>query len=399
LAIAILAAAAIAAYLAVRTPRARRIVLGVATVAAGVLLSYQHILARRLSVLLFFFSILLTWGVYRTVKSRENRARRCRLGVVVLVLLFFGIKWAGAQRALYGFLHLPDRYLLVLGAWLGASYLIFRLIHLLVEARKPGFPETGFFSIFLYALFPSTLVAGPIDRFHRFHRDETYRQPAFPEAAEGMRRIVVGIFKKFAVADFLGMLPLDFAHAGLSTPRMWVSLYLFGFQVYFDFAGYSDIAIGTAALFGFSIPENFENPFLKENITRFWQSWHATLSNWMRDYVFFPVARSLKKARVALSDDAILLVSFLATMVTIGVWHALQLRLAIWGAWHAGGLFAAKKWGDSRKHLDRTRFLPARRLGATLLTFNFVMLSFVFFYANGVSQSFEIFRLLVGMRR
>jgi len=399
LGIALLAAVTVSLYLAVRSPEARKVVLGAATVAAGVLLSYQHILAKRLSVLLFFFSIGLTWAVYRIARSRENRARRCRAGVFGLVILFFGIKWAGAQRTLYDFLHLPDRYLLVLGAWLGASYLIFRLIHVLVEARKPGFPETGYFSVFLYALFPSTLVAGPIDRFHRFHRDETFRRPRFPESAEGLRRIVVGIFKKFAVADFLAMLPLDFAHAGLSTPRMWASLYLFGFQVYFDFAGYSDIAIGTAALFGFSIPENFENPFLKQNITRFWQSWHATLSNWMRDYVFFPVARSLKRARLALSDDAILLVSFLATMVTIGIWHALQLRLAVWGAWHAAGLFAAKKWSDARLRREPPGFPVARRVGATLLTFNFVMLSFVFFYANGVSQSLEIFRILLGARR
>jgi alginate O-acetyltransferase complex protein AlgI len=274
--------------------RARKAILFSGTIVIGVLLSLRHIPARRFSALLFLLSVGLVFAVFRAASSK-NRERNCRLGVLALVLVLAGLKSPWLQRTVYAALRIPDKYLLSLGAWLGASYVLFRLIHVLIESRRPGFPRATFPDLLLYVLFPSTLVAGPIDRFPHFRGNEEYRKPEFGEIAEGARRIVVGIFKKFAVADFLGGLPLDLPHAGLSAPRMWASLYIFGFQLFFDFAGYSDLAIGSAKLVGFSIPENFDFPYLQRNLTRFWQSWHITLSGWMRDYVFFPLGRLVRR--------------------------------------------------------------------------------------------------------
>ena len=303
-------------------------------------------------------------------------------------------KAASLQSAVYRALHLPARYLLA-GAWLGGSYILFRLIHVAIEARKPGFPELAFPDFALYVLFPATLIAGPIARLPEFARGLSFTRPRFGEAAEGVRRIVVGIFKKFVVADFIAMLPIDFGHGALSTPRMWATLYLFGFQLFFDFAGYSDIAIGAAALVGFPIPENFRSPFLQANITRFWQSWHATLSGWMRDYVFFPLGRFLRKRAPQLPGAAAAFVCQTVTMVVIGLWHGLFAGYAVWGVWHGAGLFAHREWSRARAGRPM-RAEPLRRAGATFLTFQFVMVSFVFFYGTSLRESAEVLAKLAG---
>lgn len=394
---AVLVAAALGAILtwAAPSPRIRRGVLVVATLALGVILSARYLAARRLSVLMFFVSILLTGAVFLLVRSPEGRRSRCAAGIAALVAIFVGLKAAGLQRLVYARLGIPERYLLSLGAWLGASYLLFRLLHVLIEARKPDFRATSFSTLFLYALFPATLLAGPIDRLARFQKDADFRRPGFPLVAEGLRRIVVGVFKKFVIADFLAGLPLDFPHAGLSTARMWASLYLFGFQIYFDFAGYSDIAIGAGNLAGFRFPENFSSPYTKRNLTLFWQSWHATLSNWMRDYVFFPLGRWLRRRAPALPADAAALSCFLATMVLIGLWHGLEARFALWGAWHGLGLFAARKWADRGRARGPS---PLRRFGglaATIATFQFVMTGWIFFYGATPRQCLAVARRLI----
>lgn len=389
------AAAAVSLYFLAGGAGARKAILLCATLVLGVLLSLRHVPARRLSALLFLLSIGLVFAVYRAATSK-HRDRNCRLGVAALLLVLLGLKWSRLQRATYAALHVPDKYLLSLGAWLGASYVLFRLIHVLVEARRPGFPEMRFSELLLYVLFPSTLVAGPIDRFPSFRRNEDYRKPNFGELAEGGRRVLVGIFKKFAVADFLGGLPLDLPHAGLSTPRMWISLYLFGFQLFFDFAGYSDIAIGTAKLVGFSIPENFEFPYLQRNLTRFWQSWHITLSSWMRDYVFFPLGRALRRRSPGFPEAAAVFVCQAVTMVAIGLWHGLDAAFAAWGLWHGIGLFAHWKWTRFRRGAPAVaRSLPGRA-ASVALTFQYVMLGWVFFYGTSLRESGAILAKLFG---
>jgi alginate O-acetyltransferase complex protein AlgI len=382
--------AALILYAASTTDPARRRVLLLATLAVGLELSLRYENAHRLGALLFLASVVLTLCVF-TIAVRGRRAWSGAAVVFLLALLVF-VKWEGGQRTVYNVFRFPERYFLFLGPWLGLSYIVFRLVHVLLEARRGGLPPMRSSELLIYVLMPATLLAGPIDRFPR-QRSEIGRRPSFPEVAEGVRRVVVGLFQKIVLADFLATLPLDLPHAGLSTLRMWASLYLFGLQIYFDFAGYSSIAIGSAALVGIRVPENFDSPYLKENLTRFWQSWHATLSGWMRDYVFFPLGRALRGAGVAALPA--LAVSQLATMIAIGLWHGLDARFALWGAWHAAGLFAAKLWADRR----RGRPAPDsrwRRAGATFATFQYVMCGWVFFYAESVPRCGAIFARLAG---
>jgi len=384
------AAAALAAFWTVRSESSRRAVLLAATVSIGVLLSLGHVEARRLSALLFLLSIVLVWAVWRSVLGRP-RARGA--WTAALVAVFVAWKASGLQSALLRSLHLPERYLPA-GAWLGGSYILFRLIHVSIEARKPDFPRVGFGDFLLYVLFPSTLVAGPIARLPEFSAGLPGRRPALPDVAEAARRIAVGIFKKFVVADFIAILPIDFAHAGLSTARMWASLYLFGLQLFFDFAGYSDIAIGAAALVGLRVPENFDAPYLKANIARFWQAWHATLSAWMRDYVFFPLGRMLRRRAPGVPGPLAVLGCQVATMVLIGVWHGFFAGYAIWGVWHGVGLFLHREW--ARRRPAPAAPVPLRRLGATFVTFQFVMVGWVFFYATSLAESWLVLQKLLG---
>ena len=388
-----IAAAAVVTFWSVRSDAARRMVLLSATIAIGVLLSLRHLAARRLSALLFLLSIVLALAVWRTVSGRPRTAGALRAGTAALIAIFVAWKAAGAQAALFRALDLPEKYLPA-GAWLGGSYILFRLIHVSIEAGKPDFPRVGFRDFLLYVLFPSTLLAGPIARLPQFSASVPWRRPPLPDLGEGARRIIVGIFKKFVVADFIAILPIDFPHAGLSTARMWTSLYLFGLQLFFDFAGYSDIAIGTAALVGFRVPENFDAPYLKADIARFWQAWHATLSSWMRDYVFFPLGRLFRRRVPGIPGSLAVLVCQVATMVLIGLWHGFFAGYAIWGAWHGIGLFVHREW--SRRRPPSAGANPLRTAGATFATFQFVMIGWVFFYGTSVRESLAVLVRLVG---
>jgi D-alanyl-lipoteichoic acid acyltransferase DltB (MBOAT superfamily) len=387
------AAAAVVTFWSVRSDAARRAVLLFATVAIGILLSLRHLEARRLSALLFLLSIVLVFAVWRTVAARPRAAGVLRAGTMLLVAVFVAWKAVGAQSALFRALHLPEKYLPA-GAWLGGSYILFRLIHVSIEGAKADFPRIAFPDFFLYVLFPSTLVAGPIARLPQFSASTRWHRPPLADVAEGGRRIVVGVFKKFVVADFIAILPIDFAHAGLSTARMWASLYLFGLQLFFDFAGYSDIAIGAAALVGFRVPENFDAPYLKADIARFWQAWHATLSSWMRDYVFFPLGRLLRRSAPGVPGSLVVLVCQVATMVLIGVWHGFFAGYAIWGAWHGIGLFVHREWSRRRPPSPGANRLW--KAGATFATFQFVMIGWVFFYGTSVTESLLVLGRLLG---
>jgi alginate O-acetyltransferase complex protein AlgI len=159
---------------------------------------------------------------------------------------------------------------------------------------------------------------------------------------------------------------------------LWLALYAYGFLLYFDFSGYTDMALGAARLIGFYLPENFNAPYLKTNLARFWQSWHITLSSWARDYVFLPLARTLRLRVEWLPANAVALTCHLTTMLVIGLWHGFAWTFVAWGIWHGVGLFVVKLWGDYRR--PRTlRRAPHnqsgwRALPGWFLTFNFVML-------------------------
>lgn len=361
----------------------------------------QRPLDRISAALAFSLANLLLVALTVGLARRAQRGQRglIPIGLIVLIGVFVITKSPGAMQAVTQPLGWP------VAAWLGISYVLFRLLHVLLDSRRNQLPELKLGEMIVYVLFPASFIAGPIDRFPRFKSDlDRVDQPfTFNFAAEGAWLILIGAFKKFVVADFLARLPLDISQYPNSAPvpYLWLALYGYGLLLYFDFSGYTDMALGVARLIGFHLPENFNAPYLKTNLARFWQAWHITLSFWARDYVFLPLARTLRMRAEWLPANATALICHLTTMLVIGLWHGFAWTFVAWGVWHGVGLFIVKLWGDWRR--PRARRGAASRSGwgalpAWFLTFNFVMLGWVFFQASDLSSALTILGRLFGIK-
>jgi alginate O-acetyltransferase complex protein AlgI len=293
--------------------------------------------------------------------------------------------------------------------WLGFSYIAFRLIHTLRDRQSGKLPALSLREYMTYIVFFPSFIAGPIDRAERFIKDVR----ALPEMAgldagritEGVGRIVVGLGKKFIIADTLALgLALNAANAQQAETALglWVLLYGYALRLFFDFSGYTDIAIGIGILFGVKLPENFDRPYLKSDIATFWQSWHMTLSNWARFYVFSPLSRLLLTRQPKPSPVVVVLSSQLTTMVVIGLWHGITWNFLVWGIWHGVGLFVHKQWSDrTRKWYLSLRDKPGRKRAWTLfawfITVHFVVLGWVWFALPDFDLSLRVFGGLFGL--
>jgi D-alanyl-lipoteichoic acid acyltransferase DltB (MBOAT superfamily) len=208
-------------------------------------------------------------------------------------------------------------------------------------------------------------------------------------------RLFEGLFMKFVLADGLAFFALNAANADQidSVMWMWVALVAFAFRIYFDFAGYTSIAIGLGLLFGVLLPENFERPYRKQNLTAFWNSWHITLAHWFRAYYFNPLTRWLRTRNVPVW--VVILLAQLSTMALIGLWHGITWNFLAWGLWHGAGLFVHNQWASAMK----ARKLPEGawvRWGSTLLTFAFVALGWVWFALPQPADANRVFAVLFG---
>ena len=291
--------------------------------------------------------------------------------------------------------------------WLGYSYLAFRLIAVLRDRMTSArtLRPYGLGEFVVYALFAPALLSGPIDRADRFLKE--WRAPWSPsvaEVGEGARRVLIGLVKKLAIADTLALVALNADNAAQLRPGgwVWVMLYAYAFRIYFDFGGYTDIAIGLGRALGVKLPENFDRPYLKPNLTQFWNSWHMSLSQWFRGYWFNPLTRALRLREW--SQAAIVGVGQVSTMLLIGLWHGFTLNFVAWGAWHAAGLFVHNRFADWAKTrplagLFSERWARARQLVGVAFTFHFVLLGWVWFALPTPYLALRVFGLLAGAGR
>jgi alginate O-acetyltransferase complex protein AlgI len=288
--------------------------------------------------------------------------------------------------------------------WLGFSYVAFRLIHTIRDRQSGRLPLVSLQEYLIYVIFFPSFTSGPIDRIERFITDLRHPIPMTAEdLGEGGKRMAVGLFKKFAIADTLGLIALSTTNATQvqGAGWTWLLLYAYTFQIYFDFSGYTDVAIGMARWLGFRLPENFNHPYLKSNLTLFWNNWHMTLTQWFRSYFFNPVTRSLRSVRKPINPTYILLIAQLGTMLLIGLWHGITWNFVAWGLWHGLGLFIQNRLSNWLR--PRTTWLEARPVPRAiytglgiLLTFNFVALGWVWFALPTVQSSLTVFGKLFG---
>lgn len=287
--------------------------------------------------------------------------------------------------------------------WFGFSYVAFRLLHTLRDRQTGRMPPVTLAEYVVYMLFFPALTAGPIDRIERFITD--LRRPLALTSEDWSvagKRVVVGLVKKFVLADSLALIALNGTNAWQvrTAGWTWVLLYAFAFQIYLDFSGYTDIAIGLGRLLGIHLPENFAAPYLKPNLTQFWNNWHMTLTQWFRSYFFNPLTRAFRSAKKPLPTPLIILLAQISTMVLIGLWHGVTVNFALWGLWHGAGLFIHNRWSEFTR--PRLGNLPrpltkVLEVGSTLLTFHYVALGWVFFALPDPAVSWHVFLKLFGL--
>ena len=320
--------------------------------------------------------------------------------------------------------------------WLGFSYVAFRLVHTLRERQNGRLPLVTLQEYVIYVIFFPAFTAGPIDRLERFIKDlrgssapfgsATTGNPRMPtgsatagdpknlKAAAGIprsdylvagERLVMGLFKKFVVADGLALAALNATNAAQVHSAGWmlVLLYAYSLQIFFDFSGYTDIAIGLGRLVGIALPENFNAPYLKPNLTQFWNNWHMTLTQWFRAYYFNPLTRWLRTGGRKLSAAVIIFITQITTFVLIGLWHGMTWNFVLWGAWHGLGLFVQNRYSEwVRPHLPDLSARPALKRGLAvaggLLTFHYVALGWVWFALPSAGLSWQVFLKLFGVR-
>ncbi len=287
--------------------------------------------------------------------------------------------------------------------WLGFSYIAFRLMHTIRDRQSGRLPFVSLGEYVAYVIFFPALSAGPIDRIERFITNlRNPQELTSDDLGEASKRVVLGLFKKFVIADTLAMIALNFRNASQvsSSGWAWLLLYAYAFQLYYDFSGYTDIAIGMGRLLGIKLPENFNSPYLKPNLTQFWNNWHITLTQWFRAYFFNPVTRALRSGKKALPIPVIILFTQLATMVLIGLWHGVTLNFVIWGLWHGLGLFIHNRWSEMtriRMAALSSRLQTVLNVGGVILTFNFIALGWVFFALPEPTSSIHFFKVLFGL--
>ena len=251
----------------------------------------------------------------------------------------------------------------------GISFYMLQAIAWMVESYRGNLPAPGALCNYtLYLSFFPKLTAGPIARAEDF-LPQLARWPLVDSAAlwEALTRIVFGLFKKLAIADNLGA-AVDpvFADLHASPSRILLATYGFAVQIYCDFSGYSDIALGTARLFGYRLPENFNWPYLARNPADFWRRWHISLSTWLRDYVYFSLPGLRAKSKIPSY------VNLSITMVACGLWHGLGWTYALWGFYHGLLLVAYHARG--------------RALGSVLLMQQLAVIGWILFRLNRISD-------------
>ena len=269
---------------------------------------------------------------------------------------------------------------------MGISFFTFKGISYVVDVYRGGAAAERFSDAFLYFSFFPQVSSGPITRFPGFAAQLRDRTVTPERAAKGLRRFVVGLGKKLLISAMAAPVvnTVFSLGSGLDIRTAWLGAAAYTIQIYFDFSGYSDMAIGLGAVFGFDTPENFDYPYIADSITDFWRRWHISLSLWFRDYLYIPLGGGrCNKFRKALNKAVVFLLC--------GLWHGANWTFLLWGAWHA--LLSAL---ESLHVIDCTRWsrsLPGRAL-CHVYTLAAVCLGFVIFRAADLAQAGEMFRAL-----
>lgn len=270
---------------------------------------------------------------------------------------------------------------------IGISFFTFQKISYLVDVyfRKVKPADNLIDYLLFVALFPQ-LIAGPIIKYHDINNQLKFRNHSIEIFFSGFVRFCVGLGKKVLIADAMGAVAdnvFGLEYSQLTTPYSWIGILCYSMQIYFDFSGYSDMAIGLGKMFGFTFEENFNYPYIAKNITEFWRRWHISLSTWMKEYLYIPLGgNQCGLARNYINLWTVFLIS--------GLWHGASWNFILWGAYH--GLFLSL---DKLFFLRMSKKLP--NFIKMLYTFFLVVNGWVLFRAENLSAALSFYKKMYAL--
>jgi alginate O-acetyltransferase complex protein AlgI len=381
--------------LAARAPRRVAIVwLIVASIFFYAWYRYENLLLLGVLLVLNYWA-----GVYL---GRHSGAKRARLVLVLGIVMNLGT--LGYFKYANFFIDAVNR--LFPTGWnfaniilpLGISFFIFQKIAYLVDAYRGKARGYSFIDYCLFVTFFPQLIAGPIvhhaEVVPQFSR-QIYR-PNAEDFSVGLTQFLCGLFKKVLIADRMALYatPIFESAAGGGTPGFldaWIAALAYTFQLYFDFSGYSDMALGLGRLFGIKLPQNFSSPYKAVNITEFWRRWHMTLSRFLRDYLYIPLGGNRK-------GPARRYVNLMLTMLIGGLWHGAGWNFVVWGGLHGLYLAVHHAWRGFREKpaSKKTSSSLAGILGGRALTFFAVVLAWIFFRASDTETAGRMLAAMFG---
>ena len=271
----------------------------------------------------------------------------------------------------------------------GISFYTFQTLSYTIDVYRRKLNPIGDWKVFFtYVSFFPQLVAGPIERATRLlPQFAKSRQFELEKAKDGMRQILWGLFKKMVIADSCAIVVDDvFANYWYyDSASLLLAVFFFAFQIYCDFSGYSDIAIGTGKLFGIDLMRNFAYPYFSRNVGEFWRRWHISLSTWFRDYLYIPLGGSRVKEKWKLCRNILII------FIVSGFWHGANWTFIVWGALNAIFILPSILLGSNRKFLDlvaKDRFWPSwKELLNMGITFTLISFTWIFFRAESIEHS------------
>jgi alginate O-acetyltransferase complex protein AlgI len=353
---------------------------------------YAYSVPAYLLLIVALATITYTLGhaMLRSDGSQRKRKLFLILGVATIAGTLFFFKYTKFlaatvdQVAGHNILPLPN-----IVVPLAISFFTFEFVHVLVDIYLRKIVALDLLDFAVFTMFFPTLVAGPIKRFESFAPQvRSIEMPSTQTFLLNAYRVVIGLTKKTVIADSMTLFiqPILLPSDIYGRLDYWVAMFAYAAKIYFDFSGYSDIAIGMSGLLGLRIPENFERPYHAPNIAQFWRRWHMSLSSWIRDYIFIPLGGSRGSRFVTACN-------LFVAMGIAGLWHGAAWTFVVWGLWHGVGLAVHRSW--QLTVVPKVAILRAGgrfvRLASVGTTFAFVVVGWLLFAAPSFPNAYHAF--------
>lgn len=316
----------LALYYLLPTLRIRNVLLIIVS-----LLFYAY--GEPVYVLLMIASIIINY-IFGRLLGTENKKKRqwiLAIAVIINIGLLVVFKYLDMMVQTVNQLCGSEIPLAGLALPIGISFFTFQALSYVIDVyRREVEPQKNLWNVMLYISFFPQLIAGPIVKYHDIQEQIDNRNTDVKEIAEGLRRFIIGLSKKVLISNTMAITADALFAAGtgeLNILSAWIAAIAYMLQIYFDFSGYSDMAIGLGHMFGFRFLENFRYPYISANIQEFWRRWHISLSTWFKEYLYIPLGGNRKgKARTCLNK----MIVFFST----GLWHGANWTFVLWGLWH-----------------------------------------------------------------